>query len=151
MTGLRIGEAAAIVGVDTHVLRHWEDMGVLVPPRSATGQRVYDENAVSRALVIRRCQRAGLSLAQIRALGPEGAASRRALVEDHRSRIADAVQQLQATDRFLGHLLACRHSVISDCPECSVFAADDRTADPTDKGQGASRKTGNTRPSAVFS
>ncbi|MFC8800712.1 MerR family transcriptional regulator [Promicromonospora sp. NPDC057138] len=124
MTGLRIGEVAAVVGVDTHVLRHWEDVGVLVPRRSTTGQRVYDENAVGRALVIRRCQRAGFSLAQIRALGPEDSASRRAVVEDHRSRIADEVRQLRATDRFLGHLLACRHSVINDCPECSAFAAD---------------------------
>ncbi|PUB32067.1 DNA-binding transcriptional MerR regulator [Promicromonospora sp. AC04] len=123
MTGLRIGEAAAIVGVDTHVLRHWEDVSVLVPARSGTGQRIYDENAINRALVIRRCQRAGLSLAQIRALGPEEGESRRALVEDHRSRIAEVVQQLQATDRFLGHLLSCSHSVISECPECSGFAA----------------------------
>lgn len=122
MTGLRIGEVAALVGVDAHVLRHWEDMGVLVPPRTATGQRVYDDDAISRARVIRRCQRAGLSLAQIRALAPDDSASRRAVVEDHRTRIADDVRQLQAADRFLGHLLACRHSVISDCPECSAFA-----------------------------
>jgi MerR family copper efflux transcriptional regulator len=122
MTALRIGEVAALVGVETHVLRHWEDMGVLVPPRSATGQRVYDDDAISRARVIRRCQHAGLSLAQIRALGPDDSASRRAVVEDHRSRIADDVLQLQATDRFLGHLLACRHSVISECRECSAFA-----------------------------
>ena len=132
MTGLRIGEAAAIVGVDPHVLRHWEDVGVLVPPRSATGQRIYDKNAVNRALVIRRCQRAGLSLAQIRELGPDAGGSRRALVAAHRSRIAEAVQQLQAADRFLGHVLACRHSVISDCPECSDFATAraDRPAEP---------------------
>jgi DNA-binding transcriptional MerR regulator len=123
MSGLRIGEAAAIVGVETHVLRHWEDVSVLVPARSGTGQRIYDENAVNRALVIRRCQRAGLSLAQIRALAPDDGESRRALVAAHRSRIAETVQQLQAADRFLGHVLACRHSVISECPDCTAFAA----------------------------
>ena len=126
MSELRIGDAASIVGVDTHVLRHWEDVGVLVPPRSATGQRVYDDEAVNRALVIRRCQRAGLSLAQIRELRPADDDARRALIEEHRSRIMDAVDQLQATGRFLEHLLSCRHGEITECPDCSGFAADPR-------------------------
>lgn len=123
MTNRRVGVAAALIGVESHVLRHWEDVGVLVPSRSATGHRIYDDDAIALGLVIRRCQRAGLSLAQIRALRPANRERRYALIEQHRSRIEQTVQQLQATERFLAHLLSCRHAVISDCPDCFGFAA----------------------------
>jgi DNA-binding transcriptional MerR regulator len=123
MTSRRVGAAAALIGVESHVLRHWEDVGVLVPSRSATGHRLYDDDAIALGLVIRRCQHAGLSLAQIRALRPANRDGRHALIEEHRSRIERSVQQLQAAERFLGHLLSCRHDVISDCPDCSAFAS----------------------------
>jgi DNA-binding transcriptional MerR regulator len=119
---MRIGDAAARVGVDTHVLRHWEDMGVLVPRRSETGQRVYDEEGVRRALLIRKCQRAGLTLAQIRDLGRASRPEQRSLVGAHRSRIAAAIEQLRDIDRFLEHVLSCRHPLVSECPQCSAFA-----------------------------
>lgn len=36
-----IGELAAHFGLATHVLRHWEAMGLLAPRRTPTGQRTY--------------------------------------------------------------------------------------------------------------
>ncbi len=121
--GLRIGDAAAMLGIDTHVLRHWEDMGLLHPPRSASGHRVYADELVTHARLIRVCQRAGMSLAEIRALGTAGTARRAELVAAKRAEIQGAVEQLHRADEFLDHLLACRHPIASECQQCSGFAA----------------------------
>lgn len=120
----RIGEVAAAIGVETHVLRHWEDVGVLIPGRSATGQRVYDHEAVTRGRIIRRCQRAGLSLAQIRALAPAGTAERAAMIDAQRAAVQEAIVLLRRTDAYLDHLTQCRHPLADECAECSAFAHD---------------------------
>lgn len=116
---LRIGDAAARLGVATHVLRHWEDVGLLRPRRSASGHRVYDDQAIGVARMIQMCQRAGLSLEDIGALGTSDRAGRIALIEDKREQIAQRVAQIQLADRFLAHVVSCAHDVISECPECS--------------------------------
>jgi DNA-binding transcriptional MerR regulator len=48
----RIGAAAAALGTEAHVLRHWEDTGLLQPPRSSSGHRSYDEEQLTRARLI---------------------------------------------------------------------------------------------------
>ncbi|MHA7984932.1 MerR family transcriptional regulator [Rathayibacter sp. CAU 1779] len=122
MTTYRIGEVAAQVGVETHVLRHWEDVGVLVPRRTGTGQRVYDHESITRARIIRRCQRAGLSLAQIRALAPAESADRAALINEQRCVVQETISRLLMADAYLDHLTQCRHPLADECPECSAFA-----------------------------
>ena len=121
--GVRIGEAAATLGVDTHVLRHWEDMGLLRPPRSSSGHRVYDEELVTRARLIQVCQRAGMSLAQIRELGAASPGQRVDLVIAKQAEIREVVDRLLLADAFLEHLLACRHPIVSECAQCTGFAA----------------------------
>ena len=116
---LRIGDAAATLGVAPHVLRHWEDVGLLRPRRSGSGHRVYDDQAIGVARMIQMCQRAGLSLAAIGALGAGDRAQRIALIDDKRAEIAEHVAQIQLADRFLAHVVSCAHEVISECPECS--------------------------------
>jgi DNA-binding transcriptional MerR regulator len=50
----RIGEAAEIVGVETHVLRYWESEFKMRPQRSASGQRMFRRKDIARFLRIRR-------------------------------------------------------------------------------------------------
>ncbi|WP_026533865.1 heavy metal-responsive transcriptional regulator [Arthrobacter sp. H14] len=64
---MRIGELAAAAGTTTKTLRFYESAGLIPPPaRMASGYRDYPEDMVSRLSFIRRGQRAGLTLAQIR-------------------------------------------------------------------------------------
>ncbi|MFC4146126.1 MerR family transcriptional regulator [Micromonospora mangrovi] len=126
MTTWRIGDAAALLGVPTHVLRHWEEVGALEPARLANGHRVYDDETITRARLIRLCQRAGMSLTEIGDLYRGDGQRRAALVRDRRDRIADQIRQLHAAQDFLDHVLACAHPVVSTCPECSSFAAGQR-------------------------
>src|SRR5262245_19457773 len=50
----RIGEAAAVIGVEPHVLRYWEtEFRSIRPKKSARGQRVYSRRDVETLLRIK--------------------------------------------------------------------------------------------------
>jgi MerR family Zn(II)-responsive transcriptional regulator of zntA len=64
---MRIGELAAAAGTTTKTLRFYEGAGLLASPqRTPAGYRTYDAAVTDRLDFIRRSQRAGLTLAQIR-------------------------------------------------------------------------------------
>lgn len=50
----RIGEVAELVGVEPHVLRYWETEFHMQPHRSASGQRLYRKEDITRFLRIRK-------------------------------------------------------------------------------------------------
>jgi MerR family transcriptional regulator, copper efflux regulator len=125
---IAIGAAAAALGIEPHVLRHWEDVGVLVPRRTPTGHRRYDDELLTRAHLIRMCQRAGLSLADIRALYAADRTERIGIVADNRDRISHAIAKLQRAEQFLAHVLNCVHPMVSECPLCVDFARSDESA-----------------------
>jgi MerR family transcriptional regulator, Zn(II)-responsive regulator of zntA len=64
---VRIGELAAMAGINTKTLRFYEEKGLLPrPERTANGYRDYGPTVLSRLDFIRRGRAAGLTLAQIR-------------------------------------------------------------------------------------
>ncbi len=66
-----IGELADAGGVHSQTLRFYERKGLLPQPgRGANGYRVYDESTLTRLHFIKVAQGAGLTLAQIRSIGP---------------------------------------------------------------------------------
>jgi DNA-binding transcriptional MerR regulator len=119
--GQRIGDAAASLAVATHVLRHWEDVGLLRPRRLSSGHRAYDDQTIGQARMIQICQQAGLSLAEIKELARRDRGKRIDLIEDKRAQIARHISSLRLADRFLAHIAHCEHPVISECPECSAL------------------------------
>ncbi|MBJ8342063.1 MerR family transcriptional regulator [Antrihabitans sp. YC3-6] len=119
---MKIGDAAAALGIEAHVLRHWESVGLLAPKRSQSGHRSYDEHILDYARLIHTLQRAGLSLDQIRRLGYSAREQRLSLIDARRAEVRKRIALLHATDRFLEHLAACSHPIIAECPECSDFA-----------------------------
>jgi MerR family copper efflux transcriptional regulator len=121
--GQRIGDAAATLAVAAHVLRHWEDVGLLRPRRLSSGHRAYDDQTIGQARMIQICQQAGLSLAEIKELAGRDRANRIALIEGKRARIAEQISSLRLADKFLAHIAHCEHPVISECPECSALTS----------------------------
>lgn len=120
---MKIGDAAAVLGIEAHVLRHWESVGLLAPRRSPSGHRSYDAQLLDVARLIRRLQRTGLSLDQIRELGYSAHEDRLAHIAARRAELRERITLLQAADRFLEHVTACRHPIIAECPECSDFVS----------------------------
>jgi MerR family redox-sensitive transcriptional activator SoxR len=65
-----VGEIAQRAGVATSALRFYEDAGLIVSDRNASGHRRYQADVLRRVAFIRTAQKVGLSLDEIRtALG----------------------------------------------------------------------------------
>lgn len=69
MKSLTIGGLAREAGVNLETVRYYERRGLLPkPPRSASGDRLFPLEATRRLRFIRRAQKLGFSLAEIREL-----------------------------------------------------------------------------------
>ena len=116
---LQIGEAANRVGLSLRTIRHWGDVGLVVPSgRSAGGFRLYTEADVERIMVIRRMKPLGFTLEQMSAVmrdiealehadgaPDEGARSRLAeVLAEASERRATLVRQLAMADEFIALL-----------------------------------------------
>jgi MerR family redox-sensitive transcriptional activator SoxR len=65
--GLTVGQMAERSGAAPSALRFYERQGLISADRTASNQRRYRGDVLCRVAMIRVCQQAGLSLAQIRA------------------------------------------------------------------------------------
>ena len=119
---MHIGELAERTALSLRTIRHYDEIGLLVPSgRSEGGFRLYTEEDLSRLLLIRRMKPLGYSLEQmgdlLRAIdGAAGtgqpAESARVALSDFRhdaeERRAKLAKQLDAADEFIG--LLAQHS-----------------------------------------
>ncbi|WP_165990200.1 MerR family transcriptional regulator [Streptomyces sp. YIM 98790] len=115
---LTIGELAGRFGLATHVLRHWEDMGVLVPARRVGGQRRYAPGQAAEVAMILLGKESGFSLEEIRrfADGP-GRADRRALLLRRRAGLLERIAAARASLALVEHALECDAEDFRRCPE----------------------------------
>ena len=74
---MHIGEVAARTDLSLRSLRHWEDVGLVVPSgRSEGGFRLYAEEDVERILFVRRMKPLGFTLDEMKAVMADLAALR---------------------------------------------------------------------------
>lgn len=111
-----IGQVAASFDLPAHVLRHWEDVGLLRPDRDAAGRRRYTEGDVARIAVIVRSKAAGLSLEQIGVLLDRGALDRHRVLEAHIAELDARTAAIAASRAMAEHALRCRAHDIAQCP-----------------------------------
>jgi DNA-binding transcriptional MerR regulator len=63
---MRIGELAALSSVSTRALRYYEKLGLVAPAaRTASGYRIYGDDAVQRVAFIKAAQAIGFTLEEI--------------------------------------------------------------------------------------
>ncbi|WP_144123197.1 MerR family transcriptional regulator [Catellatospora sichuanensis] len=122
---MEIGDVAAAYGLGTHVLRHWEQMGVLTPGRTGAGHRVYGPSDVARVALILLGKKAGLSLDQIRELlGEDADRDRRlALYRQHHAELRERVVAVQASLAIVEHALECPAEDFTTCPDFQAKVA----------------------------
>lgn len=65
---MRIGDAAAAVGVTTRTLRYYEQRGLVTARRTASGQREYGVEDVRRLHAVRELLDSGLTIGDVRLL-----------------------------------------------------------------------------------
>ncbi len=134
MTELSIGTLASRTGVNIETIRYYERIGVIPPPpRTAGGQRRYDEAHLRRLSFVRRCRELGFPLDEVRALlalvdgGDYSCAEIRETtvrqLEAVRRRIAD----LRVMERTLDAMAAaCAGGAVPDCPIVDALFAERR-------------------------
>jgi DNA-binding transcriptional MerR regulator len=111
-----IGDAAARFGLETHVLRHWEDEGLLRPARNTAGRRRFGDADLVRIAVILRNKAAGMSLDQIRVLLDEDAPDRHRVLEEHVAELDRRAADIAQARAMTEHALRCRAHDITECP-----------------------------------
>ena len=122
---MRIGDLAARFGLATHVLRHWEDVGLLTPAARAAGRRQYDESHVARVVMIQRAKASGLSLEQIRRMfEAPGGAERRMVLAEQDARLDEQIRRAQESKRLIEHALTCETPDFTECPRFHQLVAE---------------------------
>jgi MerR family copper efflux transcriptional regulator len=104
---MRIRELASRSGVPVRTVRYYADRRLISPTsRSEGGYRVFDERALRELRFVKRGQRLGLSLAEIKPL-------LRAAEQGEPSKLlrAKLVKQLGVVDERLAELSAVRHEL----------------------------------------
>lgn len=111
-----ISDLASRFALPTHVLRHWESIGLLQPRRDASGYRRYGHDELVRIAIIQRNKLAGMSLEQIRVLLDAEAQDRHQVLEAHLRDLEERMLALERSREMTEHALRCRAHDITACP-----------------------------------
>jgi len=121
--GLMIGELAQRLRVSVRTLRHYEQLGLLMPAvvDARTGYRSYTDTQLVRGMQIEQLKAVGLSLADIAAvLDDDSTPLADVLVTRRREIIAQDAErrrQLDTIDALLAHRAAIGEAEIVDVPD----------------------------------
>lgn len=123
---MHIGELAERAGMSLRTIRHYDEVGLLVPSgRTTGGFRVYTEQDLERLLVIRRMKPLGFTLEEMAELlrvvdglateDPDARAAPAARLDeflvDARARHAKLVERAGMAEEFIGTLGSLRASL----------------------------------------
>nr|WP_042186466.1 MerR family transcriptional regulator [Kibdelosporangium sp. MJ126-NF4] len=113
---LGVGEVAEQFGLATHVLRHWESMGLLKPRRDGDRRR-YTDGDLDRIAVIVRAKEAGFGLDDIREMiTAADPVQRKQIMHRHQADLAERIAALQASLALVDGALRCDHEDFTQCP-----------------------------------
>ncbi|MXG91293.1 MerR family transcriptional regulator [Nocardioides flavescens] len=121
---LSIGEVAERFAMETHVLRHWEDVGLLRPARDGAGRRRYGTADVYRIAVVIRSKAAGMSLEQVAVLLDSEAPDRHRVLEAHLADLDRQMSEMAISRAMTEHALRCRAHDIATCPRFKEAVSD---------------------------
>ena len=127
---MRIGELAALAGVNPKTVRYYEAAGLMPPPhRSNSGYRDYEHDALMRLRFIKAAQSVGLTLGEIREVfalrdrGETPCAHVMDLLDRHATDLSDRIAMLQAMQKDLERLArrARRSAPKPDASYCHII------------------------------
>jgi MerR family copper efflux transcriptional regulator len=122
---MSIGEVAGYFGLATHVLRHWETMGLLSPARATGGRRRYGRSDLYRVAGILLAKEAGLALTDIRdILTIADVEKRRKITRRHRDDLIRRIEEMRAALNLIEGGLTCGYEDITECPNYQSLVAD---------------------------
>ncbi len=113
---MTIGRLAEITGVPASAIRYWERHGLLAAPERESGRRRYPPEAAERIKVLRTCQQAGLTLAEIAEFQREQP-HREAMIRAKITEVEQRMIDLRHAHELLTHALKCGEQDIVTCPK----------------------------------
>ena len=119
-----VGDVAGKFGLATHVLRHWEDVGLLQPARDSAGRRRYGMDDLVRVAVIVRSKLAGMGLDQIAVLLDADAVDRHRVLQEHVEELDRRAAEMQRHRDMTLHALRCQAHDVATCPRFQAYVAD---------------------------
>lgn len=111
-----IGETATRFGLDAHVLRHWEDVGLLRPDRDAAGYRTYSDGDAVRIGLVLCLKVAGMSLEQVRTVLDGDTPDRHELITSHVDELDRRIAAMVRARSMAAHALECDEHDVAACP-----------------------------------
>jgi DNA-binding transcriptional MerR regulator len=122
-TSMTIGQVAERFGLATHVLRHWESVGLLSPAR-VSGQRRYSEADAIQVSFIVLGKEFGFGLQELRELlDIHDRAARDAALLRYRQVLHQRIEQARRQLALIDHGLTCPVPDYRDCPHIRELAA----------------------------
>ncbi|BCG70664.1 MerR family transcriptional regulator [Mesorhizobium sp. 113-1-2] len=124
---LTIGALAKAAGVTTPTIRYYEEIDLLPPaPRTAGGQRIYDDDDLGRLTFIKQCRDFGFGIGQVRVLMELSISTSRDCVETrdiaqvHLDEVRQKLAELRLLERRLESFvtrcnIACAGGPGQDC------------------------------------
>lgn len=119
-----VGELAARFDLPTHVLRHWESLGLLAPQRDASGHRRYGRADLVRVAVILRNKAAGMTLERIGVLIDAEAHDREAILQAHLRDLTERAAAIERSRLMTEHALRCAAHDVTSCPRFASYVSD---------------------------
>ncbi|KJY42436.1 Fe-S cluster assembly protein HesB [Streptomyces sp. NRRL B-1568] len=113
---MTIGWLAEVTGVPASAIRYWERHGLLPQPERRSGQRRYPPEAAERIVLLRKCQQAGLTLAEISEF-QQDQPRRQAMIRTKVAEIEQRMVDLEHAHQLLTHALQCSEEDIVRCPK----------------------------------
>lgn len=139
-----IGQLAAHFGLATHVLRHWESVGLLEPDRRVNGRRRYGPDQLTRVAIIVHGRQVGIGLSELRQLLTAGdGEARREVLRRYRAELDERIARALASRELVDHALNCPSEDFLRCPDflglvhaleppaCSLVDLDGPAGNPT--------------------
>jgi DNA-binding transcriptional MerR regulator len=126
---LTIGKLAEMADVSANAVRFYEREGLMqVPPKTDSGYRLYDLQAVERLRFIKQAQHCGFTLSEIQdLLGLRDEAS--SCCNDVRSKVIEKKLELEARIKSMKAMSRSLDQLIADCSndtrpaeDCSILA-----------------------------
>ena len=126
---MTIGRLAEITGVPASAIRFWERHGLLPAPERQGGQRRYPPEAAERIVLLRKCQQAGLTLAEIGEF-QQDQPRRQEMIRAKLVEIEQRMVDLDHAHQLLAHAVQCSRTDILTCPNFQEQMAMWRSSSP---------------------
>ena len=122
---MNIGNVAERSGLPPKTIRYYEDIGLIMPQRSANGYRAFGESDLHKLTFIARARALGFTIDDCRTLlglyadDNRESAQVKAVAKGHLDAIDEKIAQLQSMRATLSRLVTCCAG--DDRPDCPIL------------------------------